>query len=171
MRLASLIIGLVAAIRALTACLLLIAVTLNFANIIGRYLLSAPIAWAEEVMLFLLVAVVFLGSSVVSWEGRQIRMDVFLHMLPPVLRRCLEVIADLATIAVSVALIWFAWPVIDMLVQFDQRSQAADFPLFVPQGLIPVGLGLTALLTAIRLARELSGRDVTPAPHESNHAS
>jgi TRAP-type C4-dicarboxylate transport system permease small subunit len=171
MRLTSLINGLVAAIRGLTACLLLIAVTLNFANIIGRYLLSAPIAWAEEVMLFLLVAVVFLGSSVVSWEGRQIRMDVFLHMLPPVLRRCLEVIADLATIAVSIALIYFSWPVISMLVEFDQRSQAADFPLFVPQGLIPVGLGLTALLTAIRLLRELSGRDVTPVPHESNHAS
>jgi TRAP-type C4-dicarboxylate transport system permease small subunit len=171
MRLTGLINGLVAVIRALTACLLLIAVTLNFANIIGRYLLSAPIAWAEEVMLFLLVAVVFLGSSVVSWEGRQIRMDVVLHMLPAAVRRGLEVIADLATIAVSIALIWFAWPVINMLVEFDQRSQAADFPLFVPQGLIPVGLGLTALLSAIRLARELGGRDVAPDPHDTNHAA
>ena len=60
---------------------------------------------------------------------------------------------------------------LDMLVQFDQRSQAADFPLFVPQGLIPVGLGLTALLTAVRLFRELAGRDATPAPHDSNHAA
>jgi TRAP-type C4-dicarboxylate transport system permease small subunit len=171
MRLTSLINGLVAAIRGVTACLLLIAIALNCANIIGRYLLSAPIPWAEEVMLFLLVAVVFLGTSVVSWEGRQIRMDVFLHMLPAAVRRCLEVVADLASIAVSIALIYFAWPVIDMLVEFDQRSQAADFPLFVPQGLIPVGLGLTALLTAIRLLRELGGRDVTPASHESNHAS
>jgi TRAP-type C4-dicarboxylate transport system permease small subunit len=171
MRFATLISGLVAAIRGLTACLLLIAVALNFANIIGRYLLSAPIAWAEEVMLFLLVAVVFLGSSVVSWEGRQIRMDVVLHMLPVPLRRGLEVIADLATITVSIAIIWFAWPVISMLVEFDQRSQAADFPLFVPQGLIPVGLGLTALLTAIRLARELGGRDVAPDSHDSSHAA
>jgi TRAP-type C4-dicarboxylate transport system permease small subunit len=87
------------------------------------------------------------------------------------LRRGLEVIADLATIAVSIAIIWFAWPVISMLVEFDQRSQAADFPLFVPQGLIPVGLGLTALLTAIRLARELGGRDVAPDSHDSSHAA
>jgi C4-dicarboxylate transporter DctQ subunit len=171
MRLTGLINGLVAAIRVLTACLLLIAVTLNFANIIGRYLLSAPIAWAEEVMLFLLVAVVFLGSSVVSWEGRQIRMDVVLHMLPSAVRRCLEVIADLATIAVTIALIYFAWPVINMLVEFDQRSQAADFPLFVPQGLIPLGLGLTALLTAIRLARELGGRAAVSDSHDSSHAA
>jgi TRAP-type C4-dicarboxylate transport system permease small subunit len=162
--------ALVAAIRILIASLLLVAVTLNFANIIGRYLLSAPIAWAEEVMLFLLVAVVFLGSSVVSWEGRQIRMDVVLHMLPPLLRRSLEIIADLATIGVSAALIVFAWPVIDMLAEFDQRSQAADFPLFIPQGLIPLGFALTALFTATRLLRQLRSRPGDGAPHGAGGA-
>jgi TRAP-type C4-dicarboxylate transport system permease small subunit len=170
MGLARLIDALVAAIRILVAALLLIAVTLNFANIIGRYLLSAPIAWAEEVMLFLLVAVVFLGSSVVSAEGRQIRMDVVLHMLPPVLRRALEIIADLTTIAVSLALIVFAWPVINMLAEFDERSQAADFPLFIPQALIPLGFGLAALFTATRLLRQLAGRTGGGTPHGSGGA-
>ena len=63
----------------LAAILLLIAIALNFANIIGRYVFAAPIASAEEVMLFLFVGAVFLGNSVVGWEGRQIRMDVVLH--------------------------------------------------------------------------------------------
>jgi hypothetical protein len=58
-----------------------------------------------------------------------------------------------------------------MLVEFDQRSQGADFPLFVPQGLIPLGLGLTALLTAIRLARELGGRAAVSDSHDSSHAA
>jgi TRAP-type C4-dicarboxylate transport system permease small subunit len=143
--------GLVTGLRILTAILLIVAVALNSANIVGRYVLNAPIASAEEVMLFLLVAVVFLGNSVVSWEGKQIRMDVFLHLLPSALRRGLEFIGDLAVIAVSLVLIWLAWPVIDMLADFDQRSQAADVPLYIPQSLIPIGLGLTAILTAARL--------------------
>lgn len=151
MRFTSLIKGLVAGIQFLSATLLLIAIALNFANIIGRYIFNAPIASAEEVMLFLLVAVVFVGNSVVAWEGRQIRMDVVLHAMPPALRRFFEVLADLATIAVSITLIVFAWPVIDMLVEFDQRSQAANVPLYIPQSLIPIGLGLTALLTGARL--------------------
>lgn len=142
---------LAAGIQILTAILLLIAVALNFANIIGRYLFNQPIASAEEVMLFLLVAVVFLGNSVVAWENRQIRMDVILHALPPWVRHVLEVFADLAMIAVSLTLIVFAWPVIDMLAEFDQRSQAANVPLYIPQALIPIGLGLTALLTGARL--------------------
>jgi TRAP-type C4-dicarboxylate transport system permease small subunit len=149
--LANLIKRFVAGIRLLTATLLLVAVAINFANIVGRYIFNAPIASAEEVMLFLLVAVVFLGNSVVAWEGKQIRMDVVLHALPLKVRQCLEVFADVAIVAVSLILIVFAWPVVSMLFEFDQRSQAADVPLFIPQALIPIGLGLTAILTAARL--------------------
>jgi TRAP-type C4-dicarboxylate transport system permease small subunit len=163
--------SLVAGIRVLISVLLLIAIALNFANIIGRYIFSAPINLAEEVMLFLLVAVVFLGSSVVSWEGRQIRMDVFLHMLPATTRHWLEVLSDLVTIGVSLALVWFAWPVISMLVEFDQRSQTANVPLFVPQALIPIGLALTALLTVARLVQDAQRREVSADQHNPSGSS
>ena len=120
----------------MTAVLLIIAVALNFANIIGRYIFNAPIASAEEVMLFLLVAVVFLGNGLVSWEGKQIRMDVVLH--PAAGYRCVgyfEVFADLAMMVVSVSLIVFAWPVIDMLYDFDQRSPGRQRPTVHSAGL------------------------------------
>jgi TRAP-type C4-dicarboxylate transport system permease small subunit len=103
---------------------------------------------------------------VVSWEGKQIRMDVFLHLLPSALRRALEFIADLAVIAVSLVLIWLAWPVIDMLAEFDQRSQAADVPLYIPQSLIPIGLGLTAILTAARLIIKPTRKRALPDEHD-----
>ncbi|MGP0094121.1 MAG: TRAP transporter small permease [Xanthobacteraceae bacterium] len=148
---ATVVAGIVAGVRALTAVLMLVAVALNFANIIGRYVFFAPIASAEEIMLFLLVATVFLGNSVVGWEGKQIRMDVILQALPDAVRHWLEVVADLVTIAVSLILIWLAWPVITMLAEFDQRSEAADIPLVIPQALVPIGLGLMALLVAARL--------------------
>ena len=135
----------------LSAISLLIAVALNFANIIGRYVFFSPIASAEEVMLFLFVGAVFLGNSVVGWEGKQIRMDIFLHALPPPWHRRLHVFADIAVIAVSLTLIVVGWPVIQMLAEFDQRSQAADIPLVIPQALIPIGLGLNAVLVLARL--------------------
>jgi TRAP-type C4-dicarboxylate transport system permease small subunit len=143
--------GLVVLIRILTAILLLVSVVVNFANVVGRYVFAAPIASAEEVMLFLLVAIVFLGNSVVAWERKQIRMDVFLHALPPGLRNALDVLADLAAIVVSVVLVVLSWPAIQMLAEFDERSQAADIPLVIPQALVPIGLGLTALLVTVRL--------------------
>ena len=143
--------ALAAFIQALSAALLLVAVAINFANIVGRYVFLSPIASAEEVMLFLLVGIVFLGNSVVGFEGKQLRMDVLLHALPPRLRHALEVLADLTMIAVCVALIVLGWPAIEMLAEFDQRSQAADIPLVIPQALVPIGLGLNAFLVGARL--------------------
>jgi TRAP-type C4-dicarboxylate transport system permease small subunit len=149
--------ALVAFIQALTAVLLLVAVAINFANIVGRYVFMAPIASAEEVMLFLLVGIVFLGNSVVGFEGKQLRMDVVLQALPPRLRQGLELFADLTMIAVCVTLIVLGWPAIEMLAEFDQRSQAADIPLAIPQALVPIGLGLNAFLVGARLMLRRAG--------------
>ena len=109
-------------------------------------------------MLFLLVGTVFFGNSVVAWEGKQLRMDIVLHALPAALRHWLEVGADVATIAVSVILIVLGWPAIQMLAEFDQRSEAAEIPLVIPQSLIPIGLGLTAILVGVRLVERLRAK-------------
>lgn len=150
--------GLVAAIQALTAILMLVAVALNFANIVGRYAFSQPIGSAEEVMLFLLVAMVFLGNSVVGYEGRQLRMDMVLQAMPPRVHAAFDVLADLAMIAVCITLIVLGWPAVAMLAEFDQRSPAADIPLVIPQALVPIGLGLNAFLVAARLVETVRAR-------------
>ena len=143
--------GLVLAIQGLTAVLMLIAVALNAANIVGRYVFFRPIASAEEIMLFLLVGTVFLGNAMVGFEGKQLRMDVILHALPPALHRAFDIAADLTMIAVCVILIVLGWPAVQMLAEFDQRSQAAEIPMVIPQALVPIGLGLNALLVGVRL--------------------
>src|SRR5215475_15125646 len=142
---------LVVAVQGLTAVLMLIAVALNTANIVGRYVFFRPIASAEEIMLFLLVGIVFLGNAMVGFEGKQLRMDVILHALPPAWRRALDVAADLTMIAVCTILIVLGWPAVQMLAEFDQRSQAAEIPMVIPQALVPIGLGLNALLVGVRL--------------------
>jgi hypothetical protein len=53
----------------------------------------------------------------------------------------------------------FSFPVIRDLFAFDQRSQSAEIPLFIPQSLIPVGLTIMAFLVVVRL---LTGGDQRP---------
>jgi TRAP-type C4-dicarboxylate transport system permease small subunit len=140
------------AVTRAAACLFLISsVAINFGNIIGRYFFSVSIPWAEEIMLFLMVGCVFTGCCAVAWEGRQIRMDVVLAMLPPKARELLEALADLVMMAAAAAVTAFAWPVITKLAEYDERSQAANFPLVIPQAMIPIGYSLMALLIAMRL--------------------
>jgi TRAP-type C4-dicarboxylate transport system permease small subunit len=151
--------ALLVVVRAAAGILLVASVALNFANIIGRYFFSVSIAWAEEIMLFLMVGCVFTGCCAVAWEGRQIRMDVVVSMMPPKIRDALVLLSELVFIATAVVVAIFAWPVITELAAFDERSQAANFPLVIPQAMVPIGYTLMGILVALRLlARRRSGR-------------
>jgi TRAP-type C4-dicarboxylate transport system permease small subunit len=140
-----------AVIRVVSGVMLVGSVAVNFANIIGRYFFAVSIQWAEEVMLFLMIACVFLNCGLVGWAGRQIRMDAFVSLLPPRPRAVVELICDLVLIATSILLAVMAWPVVSMLAELDQRSQAANIPLVLPQAMMPIGFLLMAFLIAIRL--------------------
>jgi C4-dicarboxylate transporter, DctQ subunit len=154
--------------RAIAGITLFASVLLNFANVIGRYFFSVSISWAEEAMLFLMVGCVFFGSCAVAWQNRQIRMDVILGMMPPKVRELLNLLAELAFIATAVTLTVFAWPVIADLAAFDERSEAANFPLVIPQGMVPLGLAVMAILVAVRLLTRGRTRDAA-APGPSRH--
>jgi C4-dicarboxylate transporter DctQ subunit len=142
---------LLAVTRTAAALFLISSVAINFGNIIGRYFFSVSIPWAEEIMLFFMVGCVFTGCCAVAWEGRQIRMDVVLVMMPPKVREVFNILSDLVMVAAAAAVTIFAWPVITQLAAFDERSQAANFPLVIPQAMIPIGYSLMALLIALRL--------------------
>jgi len=139
------------ALRIAAGVMLVLSVAINFANIIGRYFLSVSIPWAEEAMLFLMISTVFLAAAPVGWLGRHIRMDVIVSLLPPRAREVFEVLSDLVTIATCVMLAIFAWPVMTMLAELDQRSETANFPMVIPQAVVPLGLILMALLVGVRL--------------------
>jgi TRAP-type C4-dicarboxylate transport system permease small subunit len=152
--------------RTVSGICLLASVAINFVNIVGRYFFSVSIPWAEEIMLFLMVGCVFTGCCAVAWEGRQIRMDVVVSMLPPKVRQFLALLSELVMIATAAAVTAFAWPVISQLAAFDERSQAANFPLVIPQAMIPIGYSLMALLVAVRLMqRPNRARDTDVAQH------
>jgi TRAP-type C4-dicarboxylate transport system permease small subunit len=155
--------------RSVSAICLMASVLINFANIIGRYFFSISIPWAEEIMLFLMVGCVFTGCCAVAWQGRQIKMDVLVSLLPPTLRHLLALLSELVMIGAAIAVTAFAWPVIVNLWAFDERSQAANFPLVIPQAMVPIGYMLMALLVAIRLL--IAGRGSGRAGTDTSHIS
>lgn len=134
----------------LSTAALIVGAAINFANIIGRYFFHASIEWAEEVMLYLMLASVFLGGAAASLRGAHISMDIVLKGFSPRGRRVLGFINDAIFIAVAATVIWLAVPVIAQLSEFDQRSEAARIPVAYPQMLIPVGFLLMAIGTILR---------------------
>lgn len=161
--------ALMTALRVAAGALLVASVAINFVNIIGRYVFSASVTWAEEAMLFLMIGCVFFGCGPVGYLGRHIRMDVVVLALPPRARRFFEILSDLATIATCIMLAVFAWPVVTMLAALDERSDTANIPLVIPQSALPLGLLLTAFLIAVRLIVRGPGRADIGPHQDSGH--
>lgn len=153
--------------RSASAICLSGSVVINFINIVGRYVFSVSIPWAEEIMLFLMVGCVFTGCCAVAWQGRHIRMDVMISALPPRLHAFFNLLSDLVLIAAAITVTVFSYPVITELAAFDERSEAANFPLVIPQSMVPIGYSLMALLVAIRL---LTPRPSSGGPSGETHS-
>ncbi len=139
-------------VRLVLGIVLILSVLLNFANVIGRKFLAAPIIGAEEVMSFLMITLVFLGAGVVAYDGTHINMEILIDRFPPRLRSAFKAFAHIAAIGIAAALVVLGVPIVRHLMQFDERSQAANVPLFIPQAMIPIGLTLLALGALARLA-------------------
>ena len=161
--------ALMAVLRVTAGTMLMLSVGINFANIIGRYVFSVSLYWAEEAMLFLMIGCVFLGASQAGWLGRHIRMDVMISLLPPRARKVFDVVADLITIATCIAVAAFAWPVMTMFYELDQRSETANIPLVIPQSAVPIGVVLMALLIGARLIAVGARHDDIVAGRDLEH--
>ena len=81
--------------------LISIGVVINVANVAGRYLFNAPIIWAEEILVFIMIGCVFLGAILVTWEGQHIRMDLFSTRVGRPWRRIILALGFLAGLAMG----------------------------------------------------------------------
>lgn len=75
---------------------------LLFANVVLRYVFLAPISWAEELSIYLIIWIVFVGGSVLIRTGGHIAVDLLPLALTPPLRRQLQILV------LGLALVFFA---------------------------------------------------------------
>jgi TRAP-type C4-dicarboxylate transport system permease small subunit len=135
--------------RAATGVILLAAITINAANIVGRYFFRAPLPWAEEILSFLIIWGVGLGACAVTYERRHLVMDLFSAQFPPRLRLAV----DLAILAATVGVCGFAalqaWRIVAIMAQNGQVSITAQVPMTIPYTAFVAGFGLIAIAAIV----------------------
>ena len=142
-------------LQVISTIILVVIVAINGVNVVGRYVFSSPISWGEEVMLYLMIVGVFIAVPAVTWDGAHIRMDLLARALPGRARRVLEALADLISLGVAGLFVYVSVPIVLQLFAFDQRSDAAEIPVAIPQSAIPLGFALVGIAL---LVREWSGK-------------
>jgi TRAP-type C4-dicarboxylate transport system permease small subunit len=135
----------------IAALSLLAIVAINVANVTGRYLFGSPFSWAEELMLFLMILIVFTATPVAAWRNQHIRIEALLDQTPATLRRWLVAIAAVISVVILSTVSVAGYQVVALLAQFDQRSDALHLPMWIPQAFLVGGLALTAAMIAVAL--------------------
>lgn len=129
-------------------------VIINGVNVFCRYVLFWALSWAEEAMVFLMIVGVFVGAITVTWERIHIRIDTFVQMLGAGPRLMAEWLAVVVTAAVLIPIGWVSLGVVMKLRAFDQRSDALDLPVWIPQVTIPFALlGIPLIMALVLLCR------------------
>ncbi|MGL4243778.1 MAG: TRAP transporter small permease [Beijerinckiaceae bacterium] len=97
-----------------------------FLQFFTRYVLNNSFGWTEEVAIFCLVAVVFLGSAMCVRTSRHIHVDFLYRYLPPTAGRMASTFVDLLRIAVFGYVGWLVWRYKSIIP--DERMTTIDFP-------------------------------------------
>lgn len=136
----------------------IVAVGLNFFNVVGRYGFGITILSADELQIFIMVFMTFLGAAVVAWRGQHLRMDVLVNALPAPLRRVVR-IAELAVVIVLASFVlWNSTYYAKQMFNFGRVSDMGQVPMWIPHGAVAAGFGLIAFVACLRLVQILIGR-------------
>lgn len=144
------------------ACILAIAAIVMY-EVVARFAFDAPTVWVQECAVYLLIALAFLGLAPAQQQGEHIRIDVLLRKLPPRVRFALEVFTCLAIALFAGVATWGGSQMVQQSLRFGRRSLTLlAVPVWIPQLLLPIGMGLLAigaLWTAWRLWRRTGEAD------------
>lgn len=138
------------------AIVFIAAVVLNFANVCGRYLLGASILSAEELQIFAMIMMTFLGCIIVTWRRQHLRMDVLIEACPVWLRALTRVAELLVFILICGFVSYQSYLYAGQMYVLERKSDMAEVPMWILHGLVPVGFGLMLLIALWRGAMMLT---------------
>jgi TRAP-type C4-dicarboxylate transport system permease small subunit len=147
----------------------ILAVLLNFANVVGRYLLGVSLLGSDEVQVFGRGGVTVSGAAVVTRRNAHLRMDVLLRFLPVPVLVVLRIVEQVLLVALAGFVLtqsyFYAW----QMWLIGRKSDMAGIPMWIPHATVALGFGLilaVAVWRLTRMARRMperpAGREATP---------
>ncbi len=130
------------------------AVSLNFANVVARYGFGDSWAAADELQVYVMIFMTFLGAAVVASRSAHLRMDVLVRLLPERAQAWLRGAETLLVVVLSglvaVESSRYAW---EMYV-LDRRSDNAGIPTWITHSAVAAGFALLGAVATAQAARK-----------------
>ena len=137
---------------------LLAMVALSVWNVFSRYLFSRSLLWADEIAVFAMIMLGWLGAIVCAWRGMEIRMSILTDFLPQGARRGLNLVQLVVAAGLCGWTAWLSWGYVKRLLRFGMTSDGAGIPVWIVHISVTLSLAFMALIALYRLTRRLRGK-------------
>jgi tripartite ATP-independent transporter DctM subunit len=148
-------------VEALAAVLIAVEVGILLAAVIARYWLDTPLVWSDEVASLLFLWLAVLGAVIAFRRGEHMRMTALVARLSPQRRA----MADTLAVAASLAFLVLQVPAAFRYAHEEAAilTPALEISAAWRASALPVGLGLMAVITLLRLLRHSHWRQASAA--------
>jgi len=150
--------GLVRFCGALSTALILVIFVQIVVAVTRRYLFNSPLQWNDEMIGYLLVTLVMLGSAEALRRGDHIAIDLISARLRPGLARAQRALANLSIMVFAAIVGLSIWDSITFARSFGSYSVGyIEIETWIPQMPVVLGMVLIFLTAALGLYRSLRG--------------
>lgn len=141
-----------AGLQALSAVLIVGLILVTVTDVVGRYLLNAPLVGAFELTQILLGALVFTALPLTTANGAHVEVDLLTHVLSNRLVRSFGIFAGIVSALVLVAFAWRLGIVTADQIEIGARTNALGVPLATI-----AGIGVASCLVSAGIAIAMIG--------------
>ncbi len=148
-------------LEAVLAIALIAGILLDFGNVVGRYTGAFSLLGVDELEIYILIWIAFLGAVAVTWHGQHLRMDVLVQSLP----RPLKQVVVAAEIAIAFLVMAFvalqSFQYVGKLFALGSVSDILGIPTWIPHSAVSISLTCMALIVLFQgILRHFSHAEV-----------
>jgi len=147
-------------------CVAALAVLL-IVNVIARTFFQS-LYFADEISVFLVLIITFVGVSYGVRKARHIRMGAFLDAMPPKMEKVFIICISLISAVVLGIMTWASWKYLLNALDRSHMSQALRIPKWTFYAIIPVGFGLATIQYLRTIIKNLTEDEPWQSPDQQS---
>lgn len=114
-----------------------------FSQVVARYVFSSGLSWAEEMVRYLCVWMIFLGASCATKNGSQIAVTALEEALPSAPRKILTIFQHIIVAIYTVLVTWIGYLALHFASM--QSSPNMRIPMNIIYSVIPISMVIMIL--------------------------
>jgi C4-dicarboxylate transporter, DctQ subunit len=137
---------------------LIVAVIVNVLNVVARHAFSQTMTGADDLEIYLMIAMAFLGGLVAHIRRCHLRMDVLSRRFPLIIGRLVDDAEALLAIAVCGLMSCISCTYTFKMFNIGSYSENAHIPMWIPHAVLAIAFTLMTLAATVGLLSPNSSR-------------